>query len=74
MSPPCPPEDGCGYFEIVEGPIGSRFFPAAAPMMTANGGGLLVYSATPPGDTTLGDSDDILMFTTHTDGDPFNGA
>jgi hypothetical protein len=74
--PPTPaldPIDGLGYLEVVEGPIGSRLFPAAAPMIIASGTGLSVFSATPPGDTTLGDVDDMLMFTTHTDGDPFTG-
>lgn len=73
LTPPLDPIDGSGYVEIVEGPIGSRLFPAAAPIVIGNGAGLSVFSNTPPGDTTLGDTDDMLMLTTHTDDDPFTG-
>src|SRR6185437_2305170 len=34
--PPLDPERGLGYIEIVEGPIGSRLVPSAAPMLMAN--------------------------------------
>ena len=73
LTPPVDPKLGYGYLEIVEGPIGSRFFPSAAPMAIANGQGLSVASLTAPGDSTLGDLDDMLMFTTITQGDPFVG-
>ena len=81
VTPPLDPKLGLGFLEIIEGPIGSRFFPSAAPMLIAEGS---VFSATnnfsvnvtpgvPPGDPTLGDLDDVLMFTTTTQGDPFVG-
>jgi len=71
--PPLDPERGLGYIEIVEGPIGSRLFPSAAPMLMANGTAWSLASATPPGDATLGDIDDMLMLTTTTQDDPFVG-
>jgi len=55
MAPPRRPEDGEGYFEYIEGPIGPA--PAAAPSFVDNDNGGTV-------DSTVGDSDDILTFTT----------
>lgn len=63
MNPPCRPEDNAGYFEYIEGPI-----------TQANASGYAVDSEngnTP--DTTIGDFDDILMFTTRSTGRPFVG-
>ncbi|MBN1395183.1 MAG: prepilin-type N-terminal cleavage/methylation domain-containing protein [Pirellulales bacterium] len=63
-APVCPvlkPEDNEGYFEYIEGPATS-IVPIAVNF--DNGGQL---------DTTVGDFDDILMFTTRTTGKPFVG-
>jgi prepilin-type N-terminal cleavage/methylation domain-containing protein len=73
VKPPVDPKLGLGFIEIVEGPIGSRFFPSAAPMLLANGS-LSVYSPLPPGgDSTLGDIDDMVMLTTATQAGTFAG-
>jgi type II secretory pathway component PulJ len=58
------PEDNEGYFEYIEGPI-----------TQANAATVAVSSDLPgtPGDTTVGDFDDILMFTTRSTGQPFVG-
>ena len=63
-------ENGEGYFEIIEGPVG-RLPPNTR----------LVMSETPPSgtplplgpDTTVGDNDDILMLTTRSKGEMFLG-
>ncbi len=58
------PEDNEGYFEYIEGPV-----------TQANAASYAVSSDIPgtPGDTTVGDFDDILMFTTRSNGQPFVG-
>ena len=58
--PPLRPESGLGYFEYAEGPTGSNTTPSAVDI-----------NGSP--DTTVGDMDDILMFTTRTTLDPFIG-
>ncbi len=65
MNPPRKPDDNEGYFEYIEGPVGVD--PAALPRA--------VNSDLPgsPDDTTVGDFDDILMFTTRSTGQPFVG-
>ena len=70
MLPPRRDENGEGYFEIIEGPVG-RLPPNTR----------LVMSETPPSgtplplgpDTTVGDNDDILMLTTRSKGEMFLG-
>ena len=62
MNPPCRPEDNAGYFEYIEGPI-----------TQANASNYAVDSDTGNPDTTVGDFDDILMFTTRSTGRPFVG-
>jgi type II secretory pathway pseudopilin PulG len=52
------PEAGAGYLEIIEGPIRD---------VQRDGNGNFVL------DTTLGDIDDVLMFTIRAKGDPFRG-
>lgn len=64
-NPPVRPETGQGYFEYVEGPIGA-ITPAA------------LYSFEPDDtgttfDFTVGDPDDILMFTSKSNDEPFTG-
>ena len=63
MTPPGRPEEGKGYFEYIEGPIG--------PVV-----GLVAGFNTDEGgipDSTVGDRDDILQFTTRSRGEPFVG-
>jgi type II secretory pathway component PulJ len=63
MNPPRSPETNEGYFEIIEGPIG----PVAPPSNVA------IDTTTSAADTTVGDFDDILMFTTRSQKVPFVG-
>lgn len=67
MLPPLRPENGEGYFEYIEGPGGvvipTYFVGRVDPDRDGVG----------PADTTFGDSDDILMFTMRSKGDPFVG-
>ena len=68
MSPPRKPENNEGYFEYIEGPVGTSLpmtLPSAVAVNTD------MSAATP--DTTVGDFDDILMFTTRSTGRPFVG-
>lgn len=63
MSPPRKPENNEGYFEFIEGPI-----------TQANASTYAVASDNNNApDTTVGDFDDILMFTTRSTGRPFVG-
>jgi len=64
MNPPRKPENNEGYFEYIEGPVTE----ATAPNYAIN----TDVSATEP-DRTVGDFDDILMFTTRSTGRPFVG-
>lgn len=69
MLPPQRPDAARGYFEIIEGPIGtgpSMVAPTAVAKKTDANGNLVV-------DTTVGDFDDILMFTTRSADRPFVG-
>ena len=52
--PPRRPEQGEGYLEIIEGPLGTRVSPQT----------VAVIKDTGAPDTTVGDVDDVLMFTT----------
>lgn len=63
MTPPARPEDGRGYFEYVEGPVGID------PTVSA---GKNTDEANAE-DFTVGDIDDILQFTTRSDAEPFLG-
>lgn len=64
MLPPRKPESNEGYFEYIEGPITQ----ATASTVAVN-----TELSSSPGDTTVGDFDDILMFTTRSSGRPFVG-
>ncbi len=73
MLPPRNPDDGEGYFEYIEGPIAqggngvkgdSTSGPFPQPVNGDNGN---------VKDSTVGDFDDILMFTTRSAGRPFIG-
>ncbi len=59
MRPPLPPENGQGYFEIIEGP-----FNDSSPASDATYGAKW---------SLFGDLDDVLMFTTRGRGGPFIG-
>ncbi len=64
VSPPRKPENNEGYFEYIEGPVTQ----ATAPTYARNS-----EATSTPADTTVGDFDDILMFTTHSKSRPFVG-
>jgi type II secretory pathway component PulJ len=64
MNPPRNPANNEGYFEYIEGPITATTASSVAQNTNAT-------PATP--DTTVGDFDDILMFTTRSTGQPFVG-
>ncbi len=78
MIPPRKPEANEGYFEYIEGPVGVET------MVDTNVTPNVTYPLNPalnseanvspsPRDATVGDFDDILMFTTRTSGRPFVG-
>jgi hypothetical protein len=76
MVPPLDPRDELGYFEIVEGPgpyaitrAGIRPVNDDKPPRPAAGDPW----PSPGDDTTVGDNDDILMFTARSYGEPFIG-
>lgn len=72
MLPPRRPESDEGYFEIIEGSLNDRLvFDPSVPatpvdLATASAGMLARFSR-------FGDTDDVLMFTTRTRGEPFVG-
>jgi len=77
MRPPLRPEENKGYFEYVEGVVVEPFQNAnlqsptslvSAPQVAVN-----TVRATPLPDNSVGDFDDILMFTTRSQGKPFIG-
>ncbi len=74
--PPRDPANNEGYFEYTEGPIGQngqiRPFPGAHPLAVVNLDDLDA-AGNPYQDSTVGDNDDILMFTTRSTGRPFVG-
>ena len=65
MDPPRKPETNEGYFEYIEGPVGvvAGALPQAINSDMAGN----------PVDSTVGDFDDVLMFTTRSTGRPFVG-
>ena len=70
LTPPLDPAMGLGYFEYIEGPIGPVISPSElAASDTPNPDG----SSNAPPDTTVGDNDDILMFTVTSNDEPFIG-
>jgi len=64
--PPLRPEKGPGYTEIVEGPVGPVTLPQSVSSLDEN-------EAFVAFDTTLGDNDDCIMFTTRSQGETFVG-
>ena len=59
VTPSLSPESDAGYFELIEGPSSDSIDAAGNP----------ITAATP----ILGDTDDVLLFTTRTAGEPFEG-
>ena len=70
MTPPGRPEEGKGYFEYVEGPIGAD--PTITPGDNTDEPNAAFASGFSP-DSTVGDRDDILQFTTRSRAEPFVG-
>ncbi|MGW8257805.1 MAG: PilW family protein [Thermoguttaceae bacterium] len=86
MSPPRSPEDGEGYFEYIEGPVMQRYITQKRSDYDWDSPGAIrpkpLNSQSIPSsdpnidtsvDTSVGDFDDILMFTTRSTGKPFMG-
>lgn len=69
MLPPLKPEQGNGYFEYIEGPAG----PVRLGSTIAVNIDELNNSGNPLPDTSVGDPDDILMFTARNEEKPFYG-
>lgn len=67
MRPPLNPDDGWGYFEYLEGPIGPVFAASTVAQYDAINNGVMAP------DTSIGDFDDILMYTARSRGEPFVG-
>jgi hypothetical protein len=68
MSPPRSPDDNEGYFEYTEGAIGPVI------PIPPTGAQIVAYNTdTNLPDTTVGDIDDMLMFTTRSRSEPFVG-
>jgi len=67
MLPPRRPENDEGYFEYIEGPVGRM---SAFTKQVPQGPDELNVLGV---DTTVGDNDDILLFTTQSAGEPFVG-
>jgi type II secretory pathway component PulJ len=68
VNPPGQPGNNSGYLEYIEGPVGlssTMVLPSAVANNTEFG------TATP--DSSIGDFDDVLMLTTHSNGRPFVG-
>lgn len=63
------PGSAMGYLEVIEGPGSDRDSDAndVEDHLDTNGDGI------PDGDTSLGDIDDVLMFTVRSEGEPFVG-
>jgi type II secretory pathway component PulJ len=72
MTPPRKPENNEGYFEYIEGPVGTTL-PTAGTAMITPGTVAINTDYNNSADTTVGDTDDILMFTTRSTGQPFVG-
>ncbi len=69
MLPPLKPEQGKGYFEYIEGAAGPVQLGSTIAVNTDE----LDSTGVPLPDTTVGDPDDILMFTTRNEEQPFYG-
>jgi type II secretory pathway component PulJ len=75
-NPPARPENGEGYFEYIEGPLGPQPSPGAVTVDSDEPGSAVDISGSQTNfdvDLTVGDLDDILMFTSKSNDDPFVG-
>ena len=72
MNPPRKPENNEGYFEYIEGPVGTATMNNGGTPIPLNPVAVNTDNANAL-DTTVGDFDDILMFTTRGTGQPFVG-
>ncbi|MBX7074353.1 MAG: hypothetical protein K1X71_14500 [Pirellulales bacterium] len=81
-NPPIRPESGQGYLEIIEGSMGVQPSPGSVAFNTDETGTtsppgmdfmLKVNTGNFPADTTVGDLDDIVMFTARSQDEPFTG-
>lgn len=70
MRPPRDPANNEGYFEYIEGPVMTG---TVAGMTHPSDVAFNTDVTSTPSDTTVGDFDDILMFTTRSTGRPFVG-
>jgi type II secretory pathway component PulJ len=73
MSPPRKPENNEGYFEYIEGPVGTTTHTAGTQMTAPTDVAFNTDVSATTKDSTVGDFDDILMFTTRSTGQPFIG-
>ncbi|HEY4309582.1 MAG TPA: prepilin-type N-terminal cleavage/methylation domain-containing protein [Pirellulales bacterium] len=77
MLPPRRDENGEGYFEIIEGPVGrlppNTKFVIDETYDTTQAATASVNASSEGPDTTVGDTDDMLMFTTRSKGEMFQG-
>jgi prepilin-type N-terminal cleavage/methylation domain-containing protein len=73
MNPPRDPANNEGYFEYIEGPIGLPMSGITSIMAPPSSAARNTDLAGSPDDSTVGDFDDILMFTTRSTGRPFVG-
>jgi type II secretory pathway component PulJ len=71
MNPPRKPENNEGYIEIIEGPVGVTTMTSGTVPMPLNPA--INSDSNSVQDTTVGDFDDILLFTTRSTGRPFVG-
>lgn len=71
MDPPRRPENDEGYFEYTEGRVG--YMGSSSTSWPENANRNLESGGTGLPDSTAGDSDDMLMFTTRSTGEPFVG-
>lgn len=73
MAPPRAPRANEGYFQYVEGPIGPIVDPADVAVNSDRLGEVDASGNLLDADTTVGDIDDILMFTAKSKGQPYVG-
>lgn len=71
MLPPRQPADNEGYFEYLEGPMGAD--PTFTGIVARDNLEVDAQTGQHPHDTTVGDADDVLMFTTRSNDRPFIG-
>lgn len=69
MIPPRRPEANEGYFEYTEGPVGPVYKLGTSDVTNI----AINTTESSIGDTTVGDTDDILLFTTRSRSEPFSG-